>query len=316
MTLRIALYGQNGHQIHHHLHSLKRARLVAHAGIDPKLLQDAHVPGVRQFDSLEQILQDPGVDLVSLCSPRRADQARDAIACLAAGKHVYAEKPCALNEADLDAIMAVAAKSGKRFHEMAGTAMAQPYATMRKIVQAGMIGLVVQVLAQKSYPYFEGRPQDEQVDGGLTMQAGVHATRFVEHVAGTRIREISCIETQLGNPHLGELRMASTMMCRLDNGGVATIVANYCNQVGLGSWGNDALRIFGTLGMLESTDGGGKTRLIIGKQDHGPIDVSTPGADYFDLIVESILDGKAMPFTLEQELHPTRMVIRAKAGAK
>lgn len=47
---------------------------------------------------------------------------------------------------------------------------------------------MVQVIAEKSYPYHERRPRDEDVDGGLILQCGVHAMRFVEHVAGACVR--------------------------------------------------------------------------------------------------------------------------------
>lgn len=44
---------------------------------------------------------DETLDLISLCSPSRKNQAKDAIECLRAGKHVYAEKPAAFSEKEL-----------------------------------------------------------------------------------------------------------------------------------------------------------------------------------------------------------------------
>src|SRR5689334_19958231 len=185
----VGLFGGNGHQIYHQLEHLPAARLVAVATIDPALLPATlrEDRDVRCYDALDNLLRDPRVELVSLCSPRRRDQAADAIRALRAGKHVYAEKPCAMTEADLDAILEAARASGKQFHEMAGSALAQPYLAMRKVVQSGALGEVVQVLGQKSYPYHDRRPQDEDLDGGLIGQAAVHAVRWVEHVALTRV---------------------------------------------------------------------------------------------------------------------------------
>jgi predicted dehydrogenase len=54
------------------------------------------------------------------------DQASDAIGCLEAGRHVYAEKPSALIEVELDAILKVARRSGRQFLEMAGTIFEAP----------------------------------------------------------------------------------------------------------------------------------------------------------------------------------------------
>jgi predicted dehydrogenase len=221
-----------------------------------------------------------------------------------------------MTEGDLDAVIQTARDTGMTFHEMAGTLYAQPFYAMRDIVASGTIGTVVQVLAQKSYPMHGSRPQDEDVDGGLLCQAGVHATRFIEHVAGLKIVEISAVETRLGNPEPeGALRIAAAYMGTLENGGVFSMLANYLNPRGFGSWGNETLRIFGTEGTLEAVDGGARTRLIVGEEDLGAIDTSGKIDDYFDLYARTLLGQAEMPFTMEDELHPTRMVIRAKVDA-
>jgi predicted dehydrogenase len=318
VPLGVGLYGTNGHQVQRQLEKHPSARLVATCDVPAEALPES-LRGdgeVQAWQSLDGLLRDPRVDLISFCSRRRADQAKQCIAALKAGKHVYAEKPCALTEADLDAILDAAASSGRIFHEMAGTAFEEPYFSMRQVIAAGTIGNVVQVLAQKSYPWHERRPSDECVDGGLTMQVGVHAARMVEHVAGVRVEEVQAVETTLGDPAGGlGLRMAAGMLLTLENGGIASVIANYLNPKGIGRWGNEELRVFGTEGMLEATDGGTRTRLIVGKVDRGAIPTGSP-KDFFSRIVDEITRGEPMPLTLEQELHPTRVVIRASECAK
>ena len=312
--LGVAIYGENGHQCHGHLHNHPRARLVAAARVSPDKLKGFDSKDVTTYDSLDALLTDPHVDLVSLCSPFRRDQAHDAIACLDAGKHVYAEKPCALSEVELDAILAAATRNRRSFHEMAGTAFSQPYLAMRKVVQSGTLGEIIQVLVQKSYPYFDARPQDEAVDGGLLIQVGVHATRMIEHVCGLRIETVQAWETALGNPQPGQLRMATAFSMTLSNGALATAIANYLNPQGTGVWGNESLTIFGANGLVESHAGGKTTRLVISKEDRGPLDVSEPGRDYLEYILDEITHAGPMPVTLEEELHPTRVLLRAKAA--
>jgi len=265
------------------------------------------------YASLREMLSDPAVELVSLCSPRRSEQADHAIQCLRSGRHVYAEKPCALNEADLDRIEAAAKETGKVFREMAGTAFTEPYASLREIAASGRLGEIVQVFAQKSYPYHDGRPQDESVDGGLLLQAGIHAFRMVEHAAGVRIGKVSSFETTLGNPNVeGGLRMAASIAMTLQNGGTAAILINYLNPHGHGKWGNEHLRIFGTKGFVESTDGGMRTRLVIGQEDLGEVPLSKDRVSYFDMLLGEIIDGTRMPITLAEELSPLRAALRAK----
>jgi len=314
----VGLYGTNGHQIHGQLADHPLARLVATAAFDRSALPEPLRAdrAVRHYGTLEEMLADPAVELVSLCSPRRRDQAAEAIRCLRAGKHVYAEKPCAMAEGDLDAILAAVAETGRQFREMAnGVAETQPFLAMRRVVEAGTIGTVVQVLAQKSYPWHDRRPQDEDVDGGLIGQNAGHALRFIEFVACRRIAAIEAVETSLGNPAGGGCRMACCMMMRLEGGGVACAVANYLNSRAFGSWGNEALRIFGTKGFVEAVDGASRTRLVLADRDAGELDTSEPSRDYLDLYLDSLRGRGAMPRPLADELHPTRMTIRAKLSA-
>jgi predicted dehydrogenase len=310
--LGVGLYGANGHQLRpDKLAAHPHAQLVATAA----LRAGARSEGVTVHATLDAMLQDPTVEIVSLCSPRRADQARDAIRCLEAGRHVYAEKPSALTEAELDRVLAAAQQAGTQFHEMAGTAFAQPYATMRRMVADGAVGEVIQVFVQKSYRYGTTRPQDEAIDGGMFLQAGVHAARLVEHVGGVRIRTISGWETGIGKPETGDGKIAAAVQIGLENGGLASLIINYLNPTGTGlPHGNETLRVFGTQGFIESVDGGQRTRWATPGRKVEPLERIGPAQDYFDLIAAHLVTGAALPLTLEQELHPLRMLLRAKAA--
>jgi predicted dehydrogenase len=313
--LGVGLYGTNGHQIQKLLDDYPDARLAAVCEVPRESLTQAQRAdsSVRVHDSLESMLDDPRVHFVSLCSSRRADQAGQAVSALNRGKHVYAEKPCALSEAALDEIVRSAGESSGVFHEMAGTAFKQPYHSMRELIAAGTVGEVVQVYAQKSYPYHDRRPQDEAVDGGLLLQVGVHALRFIEHVAGVRVAEIEALETGHGNPAHGNLRMATSLLARLENGGVASVVANYLHQHWpIGTWGNECLRVWGDRGLVEADDGGTSVRLLGADGRCEPFSVGPEPPDYLYQFFDSVLGRSSMPLELEEELHPTRMVIRAK----
>ena len=307
--LRIGLYGSNGHQLNSLLES---PHPLAEVTVICDIRRPAQLdPSVREVATLDDLLK-TDVELISLCSPWRSEQAEHAIRCLEAGKHVLAEKPAALSETDLDEIIKTAERCGKSFREMGGTGLGQPFTAMAEAVKSGLIGEVVQVWSQKSYPYYEDRAQDEKLDGGLFLQCGIHAARMIEHVSGQRLTSVQLIETELGNPAPGHLRMASAFQGMLENGACASAIANYLNPRGFGHWGNDALRIFGTLGMVETTDGATKTRLVIGEKDCGPLDVSVAQDSYITMYVRHLLGGREIPISLEEELHPLRVLLRAK----
>jgi predicted dehydrogenase len=316
-NLNLALWGGNGHQIQNELDDYPRLNLVAFGGFNSSESEklSKRYPKAIHCETLDGILDLADVQLISLCSPQRSDQAEDAIRCLQKNINVYAEKPCAMNERDLDRILDAEANSQATFHEMAGTLFEQPYWAMHGMIESGVIGEVIQVSAQKSYPFYDGRPHSENIDGGQVAQNGVHALRFIEHVCGVEITDIRAISTPLGEKRKNsDLKMAASMMGHLSNGGIFSVVANYLNPKGFSSWGNEMLRVFGSKGMLESCDGGKRTRLVLDDTDRGPIENSSPAPDFLDLVIAHVADGSSMPFNLETELHPTRMALRARVS--
>ncbi len=317
--IRIGLYGSNGHQIFHELDNHPFARVDAVAGVPDEILAELCLDASRIHiaDSFANLIADDALDMISLCSPRRRDQADQAVEAMRHGKHVLAEKPCALSESDLDRIVQTSAETGRCFHEMAGTAFDFPYHAMRETVLAGTIGDVVQVIAEKSYPYHSRRPAERDIDGGLIGQNMIHALRLVEHVASVPITSLDTLATTTGLPtDAGGPHMAASILAVLKNGAIASLSANYLNPKGTGVWGDDSLRILGTRGMVESLHGGQFTRLVVGDHDHGPLKPDAYAPTWLDMVIRHVASQAEMPLPLEIELSPTRWAIRATEGCK
>ncbi len=64
---------------------------------------EQHALRAAAFDDLPAMLEDPGIDLVAICTPHHL-HAEQGIACARAGKHILIEKPIAL---DLDSLHAL-----------------------------------------------------------------------------------------------------------------------------------------------------------------------------------------------------------------
>ena len=321
--IRIGLYGSNGHQIHKKLINHKNAELVAVCKMDKSFFtsENGYSPdNIKFFNSLEEMLADDSIDLISLCSPKRGEQARDAIMCLNAKKHVYAEKPAALSIEDLENILQTAKENDRCFHEYADTVFSEPYWTLRKVILSGTIGDVVQVYVQKSYPLrAETRPQDEVTDGGLIRWVGIHAIRFIEHITGVKVKDVKVFQTHKGNIDENKgLYTASSWAMSLENGGVASACVNYLNpKGGFGQWGNESVRIFGTEGMAEITDGGRRSHIYTLTEELGEINCENSDCeDFFDIYIEDLFGKRSMPFSLDDELHPLKIVINAFNSVK
>ncbi len=310
--INIGLYGNDGHQLPVQLPEGVRARVTAVAGYP-----SASLEAVREYADLAALLADPEISLVSLCSPRRCDQAADAIQCLRAGKHVLAEKPAAFSPEELEMILAAARDAGRKFHEMADSFLEPPVLAMRRLVDAGALGTIVHVQAHKSYPWHDARPQDLLTDGGLIRQVGIHATRFIIGATGLKITAVTAAATGLGNPGDGAIHLAAVFAFTLDNGAVASMNLNYLNPQNFGSWGNEHLRVFGTRGMAESVDGFRRHRLYLNGQEPAELPLPDPpvSTSFIEHYVNHLLDGTPIPVAYDEEIAALRAVIAAHDAA-
>lgn len=92
--------------------------------------------------TVEALLADPAIDLVINLTVPQA-HAPVALAALAAGKHVFGEKPFALTLAEGQAMVAAAAKAGLRLGCAPDTVLGCGVQTARKILDDGLIGKVI-----------------------------------------------------------------------------------------------------------------------------------------------------------------------------
>jgi predicted dehydrogenase len=106
----------------------------------------ALAPGARLGPSLSEVLDDPEVDAVVLATPA-VDHAAQALQAIAAGKHVFVEKPMALRASEAQAVLRQAEEAGRTF--MVGHLMLYHAAVLRlrEMIQAGEIGEVYYLYA-------------------------------------------------------------------------------------------------------------------------------------------------------------------------
>src|SRR5690242_20437077 len=84
----------------------KGCTLAAVCDPDAKALDRAaqFAPSARRYAAVDELLADPSIDAVVLATPAIAHAAQ-AEAALAAGKHVFVEKPMALSTADAESVV-------------------------------------------------------------------------------------------------------------------------------------------------------------------------------------------------------------------
>ena len=323
-SITIGCHGLNGHQarVLGGSKELPNARVVGLSGVG-----EADFETVRQrnphlaetlmhYPDLAAMLARDQIDLVSLCSPRRDRQADDIVRSLAAGKSVFAEKPLVTTLEDLARIRRAASESGKELRAMTGAPYEPHFRAMKEVVAGGQVGQVIQVCARKSYPYRDNRPQDRGLDGGLIMQAGIHAISVVRYVTGLEITAIWAVDTMLGNPKPGRLQMAASVGMMLSGGAVGTANFNYLNPDKIGFWGDDRLGVYGRGGMTETLEGGRAVYLTTHEQETRRLELPTePPAAHLRSFIELLLTGKPMRQSAEDCLIETEIVIQAQCSA-
>lgn len=135
--------------------TLPALRLSAVADLDMSRARAiaAEHPGVRAL-TVDDLMNDAGVDLVlNLTVP--AAHAQVALAAIAAGKHVYGEKPLAATTPEAQEVLAAAAAAGVLVGSAPDTVLGTGTQTARKAIDDGLIGRPISATATMVTPGHE-----------------------------------------------------------------------------------------------------------------------------------------------------------------
>ncbi len=137
--------------------------------------------------SVKEMLADPEIEIVvNLTIPKA--HAEVALAALAAGKHVYGEKPLAVTRKDGEKILALAKTKKLRVGSAPDTFFGGGIQTCRKLIDDGWIGTPVAASAFMMCPGHEGwHPQPEfyyDLGGGPMMDMGPYYLTALVNLLG------------------------------------------------------------------------------------------------------------------------------------
>jgi predicted dehydrogenase len=211
---------------------LAGARVVAVAASSPESAETAATAlrADRAAASAEELVQDPELDVVHICTPNHLHQTL-AAAALAAGKHVICEKPLAMDAAGAEQLVAAAGAAGR---QAAVPFVYRFYPTVREArerVRAGETGVVHLVHGTYLQDWLL-RPEDgnwrvdESLGGASRAFAdiGSHWCDLAEFVTAQRLtrlsaRTLTTVPERVSGSHrhafaagdgTGELRQVST----------------------------------------------------------------------------------------------------------
>jgi len=94
-------------------------------------------------NSFEQLLSDPAVDLVIICSPNTLHFPQSK-AALHAGKHVIVEKPFTVNSSEAQSLIEISKETGKLLFPFHNRRWDSDLLTLRHIISQGYLGRIVE----------------------------------------------------------------------------------------------------------------------------------------------------------------------------
>ena len=143
------------------------------------------------YDSYEELLADPDVDLVYVALPH-SHHHRWTIAALEAGHHVLCEKAFAANERQAREMIECARERGLLLAEAIWTRYMPSRKMIDEIVSSGEIGEVTTVAANLGYRVDgNARMTDPALAGGALLDLTVYPLNFASMVLGNKILRIA-----------------------------------------------------------------------------------------------------------------------------
>ena len=284
-------------------------------------------PDVPRVDHWQALLDDPSIDLIVIsCIP--CDRAAHAIAAMAAGKDVMTDKPGCTTTAQLDAIMAIQAKTGRIWSVDFSERFEVPAVTRAaELVAQGAIGRVVQTVGLGPHRLNRAtRPDwffDRAAYGGILTDIASHQIDQFLFFTGAKDAQITVASVaNIAHPDdpglqdFGEIALSAPE-------GRGYIRVDWFTPDALPTWGDGRLTILGTEGYIELrkyVDVGGRPgtdHLVLVNGDRCEmIDASDAGLPYFARIIADIRDRTETAMPQEHAFTVMRLALQAQAIAE
>ncbi len=170
-----------------------------------------NLSGIGTYTEIDRLLAEPDIDMVDLCLPTHL-HAPMTIKALAAGKHVFCEKPMALTSDDANEMIVAAEEAGKML--MIGHCLRfwPEYVMIKEMIDSGKYGKVLSAVLRRVSP-----TPTWSADGWL-LRAGRSGLAAID----LHVHDVDTLQWFFGAPNA-----VSAGGVRHEDGGVGHIVAQY-----------------------------------------------------------------------------------------
>lgn len=210
------------------------------------------------YTDYKKILADPEIDAVLICSSTDT-HSPISLEAIAAGKHVFCEKPI---DHDVEKIKAVIkALKGTKVKYQVGfnRRFDHNFRAAKEAVDAGKIG-ELNTLAITSRDPAAPPVEYIKVSGGIFLDMTIHDFDMVRYISGDEVEEVYATGAVLVDPEIGKAGDIDTAIVNMKLSSGAIAVINNCRRA---SYGYDQrLEAFGSLGQVEVQNDTDSTAVI------------------------------------------------------
>jgi myo-inositol 2-dehydrogenase/D-chiro-inositol 1-dehydrogenase len=197
-----------------------------------------------------EIVADPQIDAVLICTPT-ATHAEIIQAAARAGKHIFCEKPVALNLADTDAAIQAAGRAGVTLQIGFNRRFDANFARVRQAVAGGEIGdpHIIHIVSRDPAP-----PPAEYIrsSGGIFLDMTIHDWDIARFLIGSEIDEVYAQGGVMVDPAIGQAGDIDThvTLLRFTNGVIGTIDNSRRAVYGY----DQRVEVFGSKGAIQTAN--------------------------------------------------------------
>jgi predicted dehydrogenase len=320
--IRLGLLGLDGHfgDILRPLPQLPDVEVVALSHRDQqkmaRLARNSRLASAKQYTDYLEMLRGEQLDVVAVCN-NNGERAAAIVACAERKLHVVAEKPLAIEFADLERVKQAVSQNGIRLSMLLPMRFSPPYLGIKQVVDSGEIGEVAQIAAQKSYKA-GNRPlwmRRRASFGGTIPWIGIHMVDLMRWSSGREFTEAVSFQSHIGFPEIGDMENTTATLFQLDNGGVATLRMDYLRSPSAPSHGDDRLRLAGTKGVIEYQASTGVTAMSLDRKPEVIRELPRRRSLFADFL-DSVYNEKPPGLSLADIYRVNEIVLAARESAE
>ncbi len=234
VAVGLAGVARHGATILRAIRASEGCRLAAACDVDRRALDGAAKEhGFRAATSFEEMIADPSIEGILLATPNHLHRPQ-ALAALEAGKHLFVEKPLALDAAECREIAEAARRAGRVVEVGHNTRKRRVFRRTKELLDAGMLGRVVACHAHMSFDFGlrsvipDWKKDPEQCPLLPMTQLGIHFIDTLQWLIGP-VAGVSCAAASAAMKRPGDEPVIDSVaaLLRFASGAVGTIQSHY-----------------------------------------------------------------------------------------